>query len=275
MKKSMLTIPLLLTASVVTIFFGRQYAASQQDEMTAMELGPEEEVIEEENSTQDEAPQTESLLEDYQSRENLSLYEQLDFLSLTKNDASIGFYGDINMEAGWVQNLVQAIEENTEGPMEVGDLTHPDLDSYELMIRQTSQDVNEFQPDILVYGLPALPDKVRDIGLADTDEYMSSVLNQLSANEDMDLVLVEPYVMPHEINQLNSRSLDYRSYLNIMRDIAEERNLTLLPLHTDFNEQAESNGLSNYFTETDNELNEAGNELVTAIVDGYFSQVNE
>lgn len=275
MKKSVLTIPLLLTASVVTIFFGRQYAASQQDEMTAMELGPEEEVIEEDNSTQDEAAQTESLLEDYQSRENLSLYEQLDFLSLTKNDASIGFYGDIDMEADWVQSLVQTIEENTEGPMGVEDFTHRDLDSYELMIRQTSQDVNEFQPDILVYGLPALPDKVRDIGLADTDEYMSSVLNQLSASEDMDLVLVEPYVMPHEINQLNSRSLDYRSYLNTMRDIAEERGLTLLPLHTDFSEQAESNGLSTYFTETDNELNEAGNELVTEIVDGYFSQVNE
>ncbi|MCC5889586.1 MAG: SGNH/GDSL hydrolase family protein [Alkalibacterium sp.] len=274
MKKSVLTIPILMTASVVAFFFGRQYAASQQDEMTAMQIRPEEETVEEVING-DEDTQAPSVLEEYQSRDTLSLYEQLDFLSLTKEDASIAFYGDIDIEEDWFQQLVYSIEENTEGPMEVGDFTHSGLDSYELMIRQTVQSVNDFQPDVLVYGLPALPDKVRDIGLADTDNYMSNVLNQLSANENMKLVLVEPYVKLHEIDQLNSRSLDYRSYLNTMRDLAEERDLTLLPLHSDFSESADDNGLDYYFAESDNELNEAGNELVTEIVDGYFSQVED
>lgn len=275
MKKSILAIPILLTASVLTIFFGRQYAASQRDQMTAQEFDFPEEVVEEGVSTEDEENQTQSSLEEYQSRVDLSFYEQLDYQSLTEGDASIAFYADINMEADWVQRLISTIEEKTEGTIEVEDFTYAGLDSYELMIRQTSQAVTEFQPTILVYGLPALPDKERDIGLADTDEYMSTVLNQLSAYEDMEVILLEPYVKPHELEQLNSRSLDYRSYLNTMRDLAEERSLTLLPLHTDFNNQAEANGLNTYFTETDNELNDSGNELVFEIVDGYFNQVDE
>lgn len=275
MKKSILTIPFLLIATVVTIFLGRQYAASQQDQMTSMQLGTDELKVKDEEVIDEEELQNSSNLEAYESRDDLSLYEQLDYLSLTRDDASVAFYGDINIEEAWAQNLIRAIEENTEGPLEVADFSHPDLDSYELMIRRTGDQVNDFKPDVLLYGLPALPDKIRDIGLADTDTYMSNVLNQLAANEDMEVILIEPYVHKHEIGQLNSRSLDYRSYLNTMRDLSEERGLTLLPLHTDFSEQAETNGLSHYYVEAENELNEAGNELVTELLDGYFSHKEE
>lgn len=275
MKKSVVTIPLLFAASLATIFFGRQHAASQRADMTEMQLQPESEEMYDETTPQGEETDSLSKLEDYESREDLTLYEQLDFLSMTSDDASIGFYGDIDMSENWVQNLLTSISDNTEGSIEVEDFTYPGLDSYELMFRQTSQSVLENQPDVLLYGLPALPDKIRDIGLADTDEYMSRVLNQFAQNDEMEIIFIEPYVQLHEMNQLNSRSLDYRSYLNTMRDIVEERQLMLLPLHTDFSEEAETNGLSYYYTESESELNEAGNELVTDLVDSYFRQTNE
>lgn len=276
MKKSVVTIPLLFVASMATIFLGRQYAASQRADMTQMHLQPEsEELFEETTPKEEEESDTLSKREEYASRDDLSLYEQLDYLSMTSESASVGFYGDIDMEEVWVQTLLTSIEDKTEGSIRVEDFTYPGLDSYELMFRQTSQAVVENQPDILLYGLPALPDQTRDIGLAETDEYMSTILNQLNQTEEMQLIVIEPYVQLNEMNQLNSRSLDYRSYLNTMRDIIEERQLALLPLHTDFSEEAATNGLSYYYTESENELNEAGNELVTNLVDGYFSQIKE
>lgn len=276
MKKSVVTIPLLFVASMATILLGRQYAASQRADMTQMHLQPESEELYEDTTPKDEEEaDTLSKREEYESRDDLSLYEQLDFLSMTSESASVGFYGDIDMEEVWVQTLLTSIENNTEGSIQVEDFTYPGLDSYELMFRQTSQAVVENQPDILLYGLPALPDQTRDIGLAETDEYMSTILNQLNQTEEMLIIVIEPYVQLNEMNQLNSRSLDYRSYLNTMRDIIEERQLALLPLHTDFSEEAATNGLSYYYTESENELNGAGNELVTNLVDGYFSQIKE
>lgn len=275
MKKSVITIPLLLIASIATIFLGRQHAASQRAEMTEMHLKPEVEERIDEDTPQEDTDNSLSKVEKYESQENLSLYEKIDYLSLVNDDAVIGFYGDIDMQEVWVQSLLESIQENSENSIAVEDFTYPGLDSYELMVNQTSQSVLDNQPDILFYGLPALPDKTRDIGLADTDEYMSSVLNQLTQNESMEIIFIEPYVQLNEINQPNSRSLDYRSYLNTMRDIIEERQLTLLPLHADFSEEAEKNGLSYFYTESESELNEAGNKLASELVDNYFSKINE
>lgn len=277
MKKSIVTIPVLLIACILTIFFGTRYAANQREEMSEEQSSEDEstEVIEEEEaSLSAELPEDrESNLEEYENRvETLSYYERLDYLSMVNEAVSIAFYGDIDLTEEWVESITANIENHTTYTAELLDFTYPGVDSYELYIQQTVGPLIEESPDFVIYGMPALPDKIRDIGLAETETYMTSVLNSLSALEDSELIVVEPYPVLQEIDQLNSRSLDYRSYLNRMRQIVETNNLSLVPLHTTFTERAQEAGLESYYNENGDSLTSEGQQLAAEIVDSHLSE---
>lgn len=276
MKKSVLTIPLLLTACILTIFFGTRYAASQREEMSedqfpTEESGNESEEIETEST---EVPvETANSLEDYQTRmDSLSIYEKMDYLSLLDEGISVAFYGNIDLTEDWIDSIVSNIESHTTYNTELLDFTHPDVDSYDLYIQQTAQPVINESPDIIFYGLPALADKTRDIGLAETESYMSSILNSFSSLEGTDLIFLEPYPIIQEIDEFNSRSLDYRSYLNRMTQLLENTDSTVLTLHSSFTESAQERGLQSYYNETDYTLNAEGHQLAAEIID---NQLNE
>lgn len=279
MKKSVLTIPLLLIACILTIFFGTRYAATQREEMSEEQLSTDEngETIEEADPDSAELPvDTANELEEYQERlDSLSYYERMDYLSLINGEVSVAFYGNIDLTEDWVESITSNIENHTTYNTELLDFTHPAVDSYELYIQQTPQPLIEESPDIIFYGMPALPDKIRDIGLAETETYMNSVLNSLSALDDTELIVVEPYPVIQEIDQLNSRSLDYRSYLNRMRQLVENNNIPIITLHSTFTERAQETGLQSYYNETDFSLNSEGHQLATEIVDSQLSETPE
>src|SRR5699024_6118916 len=114
-KKSSLTIPLLLVATVLTIVFGRRYAAERQEGMDENQLvagewsnedDPSDDVSNNPSGATDNQETSEGQLEDYESRlDTLSIYERLDYLSLLNNQATLAFYGDIDLEEEWAVNL--------------------------------------------------------------------------------------------------------------------------------------------------------------------------
>ncbi|MCC5894314.1 MAG: hypothetical protein JJU16_02500 [Alkalibacterium sp.] len=283
MKKSVVTIPLLLIACALTIFFGTRYAASQREEMSEEQSSPSEngtindgEEPESESESADVPVETASALEEYEGRlETLSHYERMDYLSMINEGVSIAFFGDIDLAEEWVESITTTIENHTTYNAELLDFTHTDLDSYELYIQQTAQPLVNESPDYIFYGMPALPDKIRDIGLAETETYMSSVLNSLSTLDDAELVIIEPYPIVQEIDQLNSRSLDYRSYLNRMRQLVENNQLSTITLHSTFTERAQEEGLQSYYNESDYSLTSEGHQLAAEIVDSQLSETRE
>lgn len=279
MKKSMLTIPILLIACILTIFFGMRYAASQREEMSEEQAVSDDNGVtldEEESEDTAQPVETTDNLEEYESRvETLSHYERIDYLSMINEEVSVAFYGDIDLTEEWVESITSNIENHTTYTAELLDFTHPDMDSYELYIQQTVQAVIDESPDIVFYGMSPLPDKTRDIGLAETETYMTSIISSLSNLEETELIFIEPYPVIQEIDQLNSRSLDYRSYLNRMRQIVENNNLPMITLHSSFTEQAEENGLESYYSDSDYSLNTEGQQLAVEIVDSQLSDISE
>ncbi|MCD8506265.1 MAG: hypothetical protein LRY37_04135 [Alkalibacterium thalassium] len=274
MKKSIISIPILLVACVLTIFFGQRYAANQREEMTE-EQGEtiQDEPVDGEDEPAEEPVEPSANLEDYEGRlDTLSHVDRIDYLSLINDEVSVAFFGDIDLNAEWMRTVTEAIESAATNGADILDFTEAGLDSYELYIRQTAQPLVQESPDIILFGLPALPDKIRDIGLDETEQYMTSILNSFSALEESELILLEPYPVVQEIDQLNSRSLDYRSYLNRMRELAQVRNLPVISLHSEFTERAQENGLESYYNPDNFSLTADGEQLAADIV---TDQLNE
>ena len=282
MKKSVIMIPLLLSATAGTIFFGQRYSASQREEMgldqaTAVEETEDLEDLNEANETTDAEPAktpsgSQKTLDEYEaSSDSLSLYEHLDYLSLKNDEVSLAYYGDIDVQESWVNDLNTALENAVSGEYTMIDHSHSGLDTYDLYIQQTAQPVISEDPDVIVYKLPALPDKLRDMGLNETEEFMRYLLNSIVTLEDTKVLLLEPYPVPNEISQLNSRSLDYRCYLQRMQSVAEAYDVTLIPMHSAFIDEASDNSLDAYFDDND-ALNEEGNLLVVSILDAFFNE---
>lgn len=274
MKKSIISIPVLLVACVLTIFFGQRYAANQREEMTEEQVETiQQEPVDGEDEPAEEPVEPSAGIEEYEGRlETLSYIDQIDYLSLLNEEVSVAFFGDIDLNAEWMNSVTETIETAATNGADILDYTEAGLDSYELYIRQTAQPLVEENPDMILFGLPALPDKVRDIGLAETEQYMTSILNSFAALEESELVLLEPYPVIQEIDQLNSRSLDYRSYLNRMRELAQVRNLPVISLHSEFTERSQANGLQSYYNTDDFSLTAEGEQLAAEIV---TDQLNE
>lgn len=279
MKKSVIIIPLLLIATIVTIITGQRYSAKQREEMDESQFTSEEVVEspidkdEDSGDSDDEKDENaEKNLEYYEENSTaLSLYEYLDFLSLKNEEVSIAYYGDIDLEEEWINEINTELSNAVSGEIAILNHTYPGSDSYDLYIQQTAQAVITDDPDVIIYGMSALPDKIRDMGLTETDEFMGYILDSLLSLEDSKVLLLEPYPVPGEMNQLNSRSLDYRSYLNRMQTISADHDLTVLSLHEKFLDQITEESIASYFNEDDT-LNEEGTSQVVSIMDLLFKE---
>ncbi|SFC72487.1 hypothetical protein SAMN04488102_12210 [Alkalibacterium subtropicum] len=282
MKKSIMMMPLLFTAVLGTVFFGRRYALAQSEELAEKQVTVSQHDDETEENTAGMAPadgenisaenNPNELLTHYETNSaNLSLYEYLDFMSLKNGKVTLAYYGDIDTEEAWINEVTDRIQDSVSGTVSVIDHSYPGYDSYELYIEQTPQAVLDEAPDVILYALPALPDQQRDMGLTETEEFMGYVLDRLLTLEDMKLFMLEPYPVPEQISQLNSRSLDYRSYLGRMQTVSEAYGVPLIPLHAEFTAKSTEGSLDYYFDESA-ELNEAGNQQVISLLDKLFSE---
>ncbi|GEK90865.1 SGNH/GDSL hydrolase family protein [Alkalibacterium kapii] len=272
MKKSVMMIPLLIIAVSGTITFGRRYSAAKSENLRENQVSLSESNKEEPADAldiNDEVKKSEATLEDYESkRDKLTTYEYLDYKSLKNGQVKLAYYGDIRTDERWLKKITEEMKESVSGKFEWTDQSQPDSNSYDLYIEQTAEKVIDESPDLVIYGLPALPDKLRDIGLTETEEYMSKVMQRLLTMKETKVLLLEPYPMPQEIGQVNSRSLDYRSYLKRMKEVAEDFDLTIVPLH-DAVEDEESYG-DNY--NEAGRLNDLGNQEVFKILNTVFSE---
>ncbi|WP_368644785.1 hypothetical protein AB4027_06780 [Alkalibacterium putridalgicola] len=282
MKKSVMMMPLLFTAVLGTIFFGRRYSAGQSEEMAEEQMTVSQREDETEKLAVEQVPDNgdklpagsspAELLEYYEANsEILSLYQYLDYVSLKKENVTLAYYGEIDTNNTWVSKVTEKMQDSVSGEFTMIDLSFPGYDSYELYIEQTAQTVADEDPDVVIYGLPALSDQMRDMGLEETEEFMSYVLDRLLMIEDAKLITLEPFPVPGQMSQLNSRSLDYRNYISRMQKVSEEYNLPLIPLHADFTAEVPEDQLDDYYDET-NELNETGNEQVFSLLDDWFSE---
>lgn len=279
----------LAIISILIIFFGRRYSVRQQDEMLENSLyvlngleqdadgideDPEEGSEDDINEGSPDQSDSEILAEYEANSDSLSFVETLHYLALSNGDATVAYYGDINSSDPWYSEMNTVIHSFTDNRVTIEEVTYDELDTYELFIQQTTPNVIEVNPDVIVYGMPALPDKIRDISISDTEQYMTNILNTLIESlPETQIVLLEPHPFPSEMDNLNSRSLDYRSYMSAMNSVADQFDLPVLNVHGQFLAAAEESNseLNTLFNEDGLSLNDNGVELFTQVINTEMS----
>lgn len=283
MKKNAFITVLLAIVSILVIYFGRQYANKQEEEMLQDSMNPESTVdaAAQENS---EAVDNETAGENLSKEEQLSAYvgslgslslvELIDYKILSSSNSTLTYYGDINPSADWYISMNDFLDENTLQELTVEEVTYPESDTYELYIQQTFGNVIATEPSVVLYRMPAVPDKIRDIGISETNQYLTSIFNNL-VNElpDAQIILMEPAPVLSEIDNLNSRSLDYQNYMNEMIAVAEGFELPILSTHERFLTITDEEGieLSTLFNADGSELNEEGTRILQQSIESELT----
>lgn len=272
-KRSGLLAIFLAVASIVIIFFGRSFFSGQEDQMLEESLyaqnGSGNETGSGDENTEAPADSDEQLSEYEANRDSLSFVETLHYHVLSNDGATLTYYGDINTDEAWFSEMNNFIHSQTNDGVSIEDQTYSGTDTYDLYIDQTPQNVVETNPDMVVYGMPALSDKERDIAVSDVEEYLSSIIQTLrDGMPDAEIVLLEPHPFPSEIDNYNSRSLDYVRYLDSMNEVAAENGLPVLHMHERFLTASEENGteLSSLFQEDGLSLDEEGLNLYVELL---------
>lgn len=272
-------------ASILTIFFGQRYASRQEEQMLENSLYAQNGLNEqgeenEENSGEEEAADPETsdadVLSEYEAnQDSLSFVETLHYDVLSNGEATLTYYGDIDTTQPWYSSMNEWIHQQTGNGVTIEDVTYAEEDTYDLYINQTVPNVTETNPDMIVYGMPALADQIRDIGLTDTEQYLTNILSTLTeALPDTDIVLLEPHPLVGEMDNFNSRMLDYRSYMSTMNEVAAEHDVPVINMHGQFLTAAEEAGLelSGLYQEDQVTLNEEGIQLYTEVVQAQLSE---
>lgn len=283
MKKNAFITVLLAIVSIVVIYFGRQYANKQEEEMLQESMNPESTVdaAAQENS---ETVENEATGENLSKEEQLSAYEEslgslslvelIDYQTLSSSNSTLTYYGDINTSANWYTSMNDFLNENTLQELTVEEVTYPESDTYELYIQQTFGNVIATEPSVVLYRMPAVPDKIRDIGISETNQYLTSIFNNL-VNElpDAQIILMEPAPVLSEIDNLNSRSLDYQNYMNEMIAVAEDFEFPILSTHERFLTIIAEEGieLSTLFDADGSELNEEGTRILQQSIESELT----
>lgn len=269
MKKNILITIFLVMISILIIILGKGYASEQEKKMFAEIQNSEStegSISQESTNEEDESADTGKISGDEQLKfykeniNSLTAIEKIDYQSLLKSPAVLTYYGDIDSSSDWYAIMNNYIAEHTD-ELEVQNAVYPESDTYELYIEQTTTNVVAMEPDIIVYRMPALADKVRDIGLSETNDYLSSILTTLMDSlPDTEIILVEPEPVLSEMENLNSRSLDYRSYMNEMKEVANDMEIQVISTHEQFINIAEEEGfeLAELYKEDETSLNENG-----------------
>lgn len=279
-KRKGLTIGLLSASSVLMILFGRGHAERQEDRMLENSLYAQnsdmnwedsmEEVVVETSSGEDPEESTEET-----SQHISSVVDALNASVAENGEATLAYYGNIDPESASYSELNNFIHNQTGDSVTVQNLTYVDVDSYDLYVNQTVANVVDVAPDMIFYGMPSLADKERDIGVGDTEEYLTSILETLTTSlPETEVVLVETHPLPAEMGNVNSRGLDYQSYMTTMNEVADSLDLPVLSVHAEFLSAVEESGseLSSFFQEDQVTLNDEGVSIYLDILQGQLSR---
>ncbi|HAJ70091.1 hypothetical protein [Alkalibacterium gilvum] len=281
MKKSVIIMPLLFIAVIGTIYSGYRYSKEKNSNLDVNQsaISSNDKSLQGDGANGTEKQEnisenisTKERLKNYEaSSEDLSLIEYLDYISLKNGQVTLAYYGDINTDEEWLKEITEEMDKVISGDFNSIDHSYPGYDSYQLYIEQTAQEVTGDNPDVIIYALPAVPDRIRDIGLTETEEYMGYVLDEL-VEEDTKVALLQNYPLPGEEDSVNSRALTYKDYLERMKSKSNEYDsLTIIPLHSEFESDIADESIENYF-ESETELNQAGKQKVISILDKLFKQ---
>lgn len=263
--KNGLTITLLALAAAGVIFLGTQQRKNEQKNLEKTSMIHAGSTQSKDSSALPASSEKEKLEIYKASLSDLSLIEYLDYVSLSsKETPKISFYGDVTQDDLWVRQLESQV------PIQLGTAvdfmygSFPELDSYDLYIQQTVSSLSETSettPDVIVFRPSPVGDQIRDIGLAETQEYIENILQSLSTHyPNAKVFFLEAEPKPAFENVRNSRSLTYLQYAAVMKEVSETESVPVLSVNEAFQKEGEAESTILYDTDGSH-LSESGHQL--------------
>lgn len=279
-KKSGWKILLLALIAAGVIVAGVWHSKKLQEQLEEKSLvhasdGKQNESSASNGSSASSSLSKEEKLTEYKKRlDSLSVLEYLDYRQLDQGTTKIAFFGDLSESDGWVRETVRKLNQSLEEESEVVFGSYPKTDTYELYIQQTTASLSDDQPDVVFFRPSPNADRVRDIGLAETEEYLQALLSSLEAiNTDGKVILVESLSSPASLDVRNSRSLSSDNYATRMKTIAEEAGVMVLPIRDAVEEagMAEEQYAADLFEPDGATLNDKGSKQYADWIWGFIS----
>ncbi|WP_208559636.1 SGNH/GDSL hydrolase family protein [Marinilactibacillus kalidii] len=279
MKKNIFLTIILGVASILIIFFGRQHAATQEEEMLQNSLSAEssnesleteDTEVAEEQDDEDSLSAEEKIAAYEADIDSLTPLQRIDYETLVNDPVNLAYYGPIDTSLEWYNQMNTLIQNNVSGTVEIEEYTYPETGTYNLYIQRYVDNVIASEADVVIYRMPAFEDHDRDVALSETNQFLTSMLNTLTEGlPDADIFLMETEPNLFEMTNNNSRSLDYRNYMNEMNTVADEFGLQVIDIHNQFTTIAEEDEveLASLFNEDQTVLNEEGNALLERAID--------
>ncbi|SEL11028.1 hypothetical protein SAMN04488700_1744 [Carnobacterium iners] len=260
-KKSGLILFALLILTVGVIFIGQNYQKKQKSELLAANNSYQKN----EEKEMKETSKSESFEE---NRNQKSVIEYLSSLPTDDEMRSVSFYGDFSESDEWFLSVGDYIKEQVDDRIEIGSVALPEFDSYRLFEENTASSLIEKKPAIVFFQVPVYGDQVRDISLSDSKDYTMKAYETIKqALPETLIVFVTPHPSSSRKEEYNSRTLDYTSYLKVIKEIIEESNLPLFDLHEAYETELQSTDLAleKTLAEDGKTLNNEGNAIYTTL----------
>ena len=269
-KKSGWGVAILLLLAIGVIFTGYWYSADKKEELAS---GAN---VEESSTSLGKINKTNKKTYE-KNRNQLSILDYINYLNIKddKKQSSLAFYGQLFDEESLPTEIKNQIQIKTGINLVSNRAVKKEVDSYKLAFTELPMEVKESKASVLFYFMPSLGDKVKDISLSDSESYLAQSIKTLRKRlPDTLIVLVTPHPMSSELQQYNSRTLDYRDYMKSSIGIAEEMQVPLFNFHDRFLEalEEENKDLDSQLKKDGILLNTEGEKLASHLVEEFLEE---
>lgn len=264
----------LLVGVVVTvgvIITGSHYAETKKE---AMINQGKTEIVKKEVS---EKKQEEKEINEFENnRGSLSTVDYLKFVATKKQKATVSFFGGKEQQPEFINPLQNWMGEKLKvTDLAIQSVSIPNPSTYQLMTQNSVATLASNAPDVVFFQVPVVGDQEIDISLTNSKQYLLQLMEDIRAQLPEALViLVTPPPSTALKEVYNSRSINYVSYLENLKEIEAEQSFLYFDLHdqylADLEEKAQP--LENTLEADGITLNSVGNALYIELFEKALTQ---
>lgn len=221
-----LLVGIILTVGVIVI--GSHHAKTEKEAM--IRRGKTETVKKDETKKKHEEK---ALSEIESNRGNLSTLDYLKLVVSKKQKATISFFGGIEEQPELIEPFKTWIDQKLKTTdLTIESVSIPNSSTYQLMTQNSVATLASNAPDVVFFQVPVMGDQEIDLSLTNSKEQLVQIMEDIRVQLPEALViLVTPPPSSTLKEVYNSRSINYVSYLENLKEIEAEQQFLFFDIH--------------------------------------------
>ncbi|TFJ44447.1 hypothetical protein CKN73_02610 [Carnobacterium divergens] len=229
-----LLVSIMVTAGV--IIAGSHYAETKKE---AMINHGKTKIVKKEISEKKQEEKEISEIE--RNRESIATIDYLKLVMAKKQKVSVSFFGGKEQQPEVIEPLQNWIgKELKVADLAIQSVSIPNPSTYQLITQNSVATLASNAPDVVFFQVPVVGDQEIDISLTNSKDYLVQLMEDIRAQLPEALViLVTPPPSSTLKEAYNSRSINYVSYLENLKEIETEEHFLYFDLHDQYSSYLE------------------------------------